>query len=763
MEKGLDVRGILREAYEPIDKIAMMSEASLCEWQWEWEFQKEVDGIVFQSLIKTLRDEWQWEQEFQKEVDGIVFQSLIKTLRDEWQWEQEFQKEVDGIAFQSLVNTKRENFQEKAIEFSSLREDLNAISRSLFSAELPKLLSHGSLEGVEESPNERKDGIHGKVLGSHLSPSSCVQDKNRTALENSKESENTMSEVMECPQLKHMTNEEITNYFKTQMTDMKIEHEMKVQEMTEVYYSFKREFIKEQRSSNLRKDNDIEALRKKIPEVILKLDNILVENEKSSASCDDYENICCLKDRVNSLLSENRCLKGMLIAEKREVKSLSLNLSDAAAKLSHHSMAEANFLKQIKKLECDMEDVNIESFLTEDIFKCVLREFTGQIKCDVEDTILSVNQNLQDMLIYITKVVITLFLQLFDAATKLSHHSMAEANFLKQIKMLECDTEDANIESFIREDIYKCVLRDLTSQIKCAVEDSDIQDILVHQTCPITFIEYVRDAEATVNLLKTNYNKEKERGDLLEEKLLENENTFETEKALLSALLEEKEKSMSETGSRLTEQIKHLELVLHELNRETNLINSRLDEAFERIDLYEVDVTKLDQKLKVAGNDLREAKREGSVLHGIIQEKKNIIQAAVANEVEQRKKMESSFASIQGLEKSMVDFECRVMEKIMQNCSRLNMLDLKCRPFAQQANLLKRKGLEYKQKLERRCSNLEMAEKEVDLLADKVDVLLSLLSKIYTALDRYSLILQNYPGIMEVLNLVRRELKKETN
>ncbi|KAL5824082.1 hypothetical protein ACOSQ3_020145 [Xanthoceras sorbifolium] len=52
----------------------------------------------------------------------------------------------------------------------------------------------------------------------------------------------------------------------------------------------------------------------------------------------------------------------------------------------------------------------------------------------------------------------------------------------------------------------------------------------------------------------------------------------------------------------------------------------------------------------------------------------------------------------------------------------------------------------YKQKLERRCSDLQKAEAEVDLLGDEVDALLSLLKKIYTALDHYSPILQHYPG-----------------
>lgn len=36
---------------------------------------------------------------------------------------------------------------------------------------------------------------------------------------------------------------------------------------------------------------------------------------------------------------------------------------------------------------------------------------------------------------------------------------------------------------------------------------------------------------------------------------------------------------------------------------------------------------------------------------------------------------------------------------------------------------------------------------QVDLLGDEVDTLLSLLEKIYIALDHYSPVLQHYPGV----------------
>ncbi|KAG5622036.1 hypothetical protein H5410_007254 [Solanum commersonii] len=51
---------------------------------------------------------------------------------------------------------------------------------------------------------------------------------------------------------------------------------------------------------------------------------------------------------------------------------------------------------------------------------------------------------------------------------------------------------------------------------------------------------------------------------------------------------------------------------------------------------------------------------------------------------------------------------------------------------------------------------------QVDLLGDEVDTLLSLVEKIYIALDHYSPVLQHYPGIMEILKLIKRELTGES-
>ncbi|ONM33102.1 WPP domain-associated protein [Zea mays] len=75
------------------------------------------------------------------------------------------------------------------------------------------------------------------------------------------------------------------------------------------------------------------------------------------------------------------------------------------------------------------------------------------------------------------------------------------------------------------------------------------------------------------------------------------------------------------------------------------------------------------------------------------------------------------------------------------------------------------------EKLSKTCSDFEsrlvetMKRNEtrcVDVLGDEVDTLLSVLGKIYIALDHYSPVLKHYPGVTEILMLVQKVLKGES-
>ncbi|GJM95157.1 hypothetical protein PR202_ga11865 [Eleusine coracana subsp. coracana] len=50
----------------------------------------------------------------------------------------------------------------------------------------------------------------------------------------------------------------------------------------------------------------------------------------------------------------------------------------------------------------------------------------------------------------------------------------------------------------------------------------------------------------------------------------------------------------------------------------------------------------------------------------------------------------------------------------------------------------------------------------VDVLGDEVDTLLSVLGKIYIALDHYSPVLKHYPGVIDILRIVQKVLQGES-
>ncbi|KAG2296566.1 hypothetical protein Bca52824_043235 [Brassica carinata] len=117
------------------------------------------------------------------------------------------------------------------------------------------------------------------------------------------------------------------------------------------------------------KGKELDALKKKIPSVISKLDKILVEDEKLVS---EGKNNAEFKSRLDSLLLENRQLKD--------------SLSDAAEKMSQLSQVEADHQKLIRKLELEADDSHVKASIAEDVYRCFVTEFLGQIRSAKEET-----------------------------------------------------------------------------------------------------------------------------------------------------------------------------------------------------------------------------------------------------------------------------------------------------------------------------------------------------------------------------------------
>ncbi|KAJ6967175.1 hypothetical protein NC652_004664 [Populus alba x Populus x berolinensis] len=628
------------------------------------DVDKMVDGLgtTLDSFCKHAEDmfhfpmslffEWQQEREFQAEIEGLVIKNSIRGLQEEL----ELQRLCDQNT--QFYSNGSASWLEKVKELSSLRQELDAIAKSLSVPESGQLISHGSLE-------------HRKSSGHHFSNG------------NHDESIITMPENLEAAELLRDKNkEELFHYLKTEMTKMKRDHESKVQKVTEELFALKGVYLKE-RGSTLpgKKDKDFDTLRKKIPEVILKLDNILIENEKVPVMSNSAESLDTMKDRLESLRIENGELQDLLAQKKKEIKLLSSQVSDAAEKTLQHSWTEVNLFGMIKNLKSSIEDAHIEATISEHLYKLLLKEFMGQIKC-------------------------------FSKESDLEYNIMEGSS----------------------EIIFREAAQNVKPASKLETEDSDMESIIMQGVLEIGLQEAFKEAEEKLSSLNLKYIDENEARLSLEREAMEK---LEQEIHLLTATIKEKDKLVQESVDELEKVKENFELVSQEL------------------DSLKVQ-TKQQGRLT---ENLRETAEERSRLLAASKEKLSLVEA---REREHREELASTIVLVNGLSRAVTDFESRATKEIERKSLGLENLNSQFGSLIQKVSTLKRTGFLYKKNLESRCSDLQKAEAEVDLLGDKVENLQSLLEKIYIALDHYSLILKHYPGITEILKLIRRELNGES-
>lgn len=554
--------------YAQLDDMVHLTRASLCEWKLEQELQKEVEAVVIQNSIRSFCEEY-----------------------EEKLWEQ---------------NTRLERIN----EVSNLRKELDAILNSVSNPENGQLISHGSLD---------MDHLHKRGLSNHFSPSTSLWEGNGVF----EESNNGMPESWDAAQLKHMSKDELVNYFNSMITKMRRSHESKVQQMTEEFFSLKGEYLREKGySSAHRKDKDLEILRKKIPDVILKLDDFIVENEKLSTLGSNAETLRNLKNRIDSLLSENRRLRDSLSDQRKEVKCLSLQVSDAAEKMCKHNLAEANLLKLIENLKSDLEDAAIEASATEEVYKCFLREVTPKNNCDAEE----------------------LEMQPF------------------QVPKI-CEIEDSDIESLVIQGICGVIFKE-------AVKDaqSNIDELTK---------KYLDENENRVSLESKALERKEELRLVIGEK-----KRLKQEVHLLLESLEEKEKLTVELSVASVKEKEQFQLAFQDLNnqasslqnlvtergRELDLVKSELELALEQIEADKDAINRLDQKVELMTKEVREANEHRNMLLAITEEKQNDMLLLEAKENEHRKQMQAVIVLIRGLSRGLSDLEGQVFERI-RNCN----------------------------------------------------------------------------------------------
>ncbi|CAN1227835.1 WPP domain-associated protein (Fragment) [Linum grandiflorum] len=428
--------------------------------------------------------------------------------------------------------------------------------------------------------------------------------------------------------------------------------------------------------------------------------------------------------RLEILSLENHQLRETLADRENEIKSLLSRVSDAGKRISEASFTEANLVRVIAKLKSDEEDARIEAALSDDLYKFLIKEAMSENECILEELALEID---------------------------------------------------------IGKGIYECMFNEAAENhepvSKC--QDTDLESVIMEGLCEVIYRGAFQEAERELCKLNQKFVNESEARSVLEIKALENVAekeklqqqiaTLETridekEKAvqeMLNALRSEKEKNalMSQEVDRLKAHSCEQQLLISQSRSESEAIRDQLREALENVEMHRNDNCKLRQSLellteKTADEKLRVATVAEERLHALSQ--------CETREREWKRQTFLTIALVNGLSKSVSDFQCRTEDIISKTTSRLENTNSQVSCLSQKAARLKKMVFLYKEALKRKNTDLEKAESEVDLLGDEVDTLLSLLEKIYIALDHYSPILKHYPGIIEILKLVRRELSGQS-
>ncbi|XP_060195232.1 WPP domain-associated protein-like [Lycium barbarum] len=401
---------------------------------------KRMDDML--QLSKTSLGQWQQEHLTQVEIEAMVMRSVIRTVQEDFEyklWDQ----------YAKLCGERNE----KLNDISNLRTELDAVLKSLSSSETGYMTSHGSHDA---------DVFTRKTSSEHVT--SSTWDGN----EKMEDSKTDITENFDDATLKHMSKEEMVTYFNNIMTMMKRHHESILQKRTNEYFHLRADYLKLRGGSAVphKKDKGDESdiLRKKIPEIIFKLDDILVENEKHPAFTQETLSFGNLKDRLDSLLSENHQLRNLLKHKQVEDKSLLSQVSDANEKRLDSLLSENHQLRNLLK------DAQVE-------VKSPLSQVSDTNEKRL-DSLLSENHQLIDLLEDTQVEVKSLLSQVSDADEKRLDSFLSENHQLRdllkdtqvEVKSLLSQVSDADekrLDSLISENRQ---LRDLLKDTQVEVK-----------------------------------------------------------------------------------------------------------------------------------------------------------------------------------------------------------------------------------------------------------------------------------------------------
>ncbi|KAJ3670012.1 hypothetical protein LUZ60_010336 [Juncus effusus] len=293
--------------------------------------------------------------ELQGEIDNLTIKDCIRGIKDEF--------EAKLCKQKSVLKALNIHWQEKVSELDLMRKELTEFLKTLPRQENNNNLKHANSDGLIIS--KFKDNIRMGTLEDLL-----LHEKEEI---NGSEFENSnwiiKPENRDFSHCKSMSKEEMIHYFKSEMINMKRQYDLALQEKTEELFRYKREIPKG--LLFFKKDKEFDSLRKKITDIIAKLDEIRSKKIEVFVVSTDRDEISRLKSKVDSLYYENQALKKLVLDKNKEVKQISCQLRDQNIKMSAQ-------LRKIEKMKDEFEEMELEFNIRDETYSTILRKVVDE-------------------------------------------------------------------------------------------------------------------------------------------------------------------------------------------------------------------------------------------------------------------------------------------------------------------------------------------------------------------------------------------------
>jgi hypothetical protein len=303
-----------------------------------------VFGVVNKAIIKGILSDVQQEAASQIALKDAEIASLNQKL----------QQLGNGSLSLSEGRDKRHD------EFYSLRQQLDSISKSLLNSEWGLSGSQHNFEDENASKQQDKEKPSRNGVAKTIGPGESKEV------------------VFGDPKLlDHMDKAALISHFNKSMNEMKRQHDSVLHERTEEIFKLKREILKKDGSNpfHLRNNKELEQTRKKMEEVISKLDVLLLENKRNPVRIKS-NTIPGQQDKNNVLDSEIQQLESG--ASNNEEDDCSIPTHS-----SHFASREADHELNIVRLESDVEDARIAATFREEIERIIIKEFISEINVEL--------------------------------------------------------------------------------------------------------------------------------------------------------------------------------------------------------------------------------------------------------------------------------------------------------------------------------------------------------------------------------------------